>query len=122
MQIVKRLIIILISTLALSCTPEYHKITHEHGQKDVTITIKAERYSKKEPYDITLRAEAFDKFNEVAGFQFDNDSLDNEEVSFDWKKDHQCVITMTESDGNDITFKLTVTKERMSLKRISEST
>lgn len=119
MQVAKPLIFIFLITSLVACDPQYAKITHEYGKKDVTIEVKGERLFNSDPWDVTLRVKAFDKFDEVVGFQYHNEALDEEEVSFNWHKENECLIKMTEEDGNQFTFKLTVKQEQIHLRKMS---
>lgn len=111
------LICILFIILA-GCISKKEKLSDSSPGGETVITVKGKKVTPFDPWKVTLRVQAYDRFDKKLTFEFYNSDLDENTVHFSWEGESTCLIEFMQQDESQKNFRLNVSPKRIHLKEL----
>lgn len=107
---IKTLIIILFMAVFSSCSEEVSEPL-DSVSKDgkMTVTVIGKRYTSFDPFMVEVKA-ILDGSEFPVSLEIQADALTSENVSFKWKNNRACIVSITQRDGSVIPIPVAILK------------
>ncbi len=106
--------------LLTACQPKAVVLTNESSNKKVKITVKANREgSSLGPWKVQLDVKAYEFKQGALAFEIESGDISDKTVKFDWKDDHNCLISFDQPDGKPRTFQLIADENQVQLAEVN---
>ena len=105
--------------LLASCDKKTKQLTSQSPDEKVKIRLTGERTFQMDPWRVTLRVKGYDRFNEALTFDYHSSSISKDNITFNWNGNQECVITLTEKNGEKLKFKLNISENRINFRKIT---
>lgn len=112
--------IVLVTTFLLAACSGKTKTSLKHLSPNgkVSINIEGHRAASIESWKVDMKVKAYDFKEGKLTFEIYAEDLTDKNVSFDWKDDKNCIISLKEQDGKDRKFQLIASPEQLQMGEI----
>ena len=102
-----------------ACQPKTVTITDVSPNKKVSTTVTANRSASMEPWKVQINVKAYDFKQGSLEFEIESGDINDKTVKFDWKDDHNCLISFDQPDGKPRTFQLIADENQVQLAEVN---
>ncbi|MDB5283941.1 MAG: hypothetical protein JWO06_3016 [Bacteroidota bacterium] len=93
-------------------------VTNISPNKQVTTKVTATRPSAVDPWKVEIKVKAYDFKEGYLSLEVYSDDINDKNVTFDWKDDKNCLITIQQRDGAPRKFQLLTDSHQVQLGEI----